>query len=173
MTDAYGALWNENWNGKLKYLENTCLSATLFSTNSTWPGPELNTGHNSGKLATNCLSQVKAQIFLTDTARTYFRKETTFCTYLEHWLRLQPVVSLPLESEILPCSSPWSPLSPPEKKPDLLPISYVPSPQEPVSAAQLRTLGVLQDLLEVQLDTWVWDPCFDLSKDPGWADAVM
>jgi hypothetical protein len=48
--------WNENWQGKLKYLEETCLSATLCTTNSTCPDLGSNPGHRGGNPATNHLS---------------------------------------------------------------------------------------------------------------------
>jgi hypothetical protein len=44
--------WNEDWQGKPKYSEKTCPSATLSTTNPTWPDP----GRRGGKPATNCLS---------------------------------------------------------------------------------------------------------------------
>jgi hypothetical protein len=49
-------LANENWQGKPKYSEKTCLSATLSTTNPTWPDPGLNLGLRGGKPATNRLS---------------------------------------------------------------------------------------------------------------------
>jgi hypothetical protein len=48
--------WNENWQGKSKSSEKTCPSATLSTTNPTWPGPGLNPGRRGGKPATNRLS---------------------------------------------------------------------------------------------------------------------
>jgi hypothetical protein len=36
--------WNEDWQGKLKYSETTHPSATLSTTNPTWPDPESNLG---------------------------------------------------------------------------------------------------------------------------------
>jgi hypothetical protein len=48
--------WNEDWQGKPKYLEKTCPSATLYTTNPTWPDPGLNPGRHGGKPATNRLS---------------------------------------------------------------------------------------------------------------------
>jgi hypothetical protein len=48
--------WNENWQGKPKYSEKTCPSATLSTTNPTWPDPGLNPGRRGGKPATNRLS---------------------------------------------------------------------------------------------------------------------
>jgi hypothetical protein len=48
--------WNANWQGKLKYSEKTCPSATLSSTNPTWPDPGSNTGRRGGEPATNRLS---------------------------------------------------------------------------------------------------------------------
>jgi hypothetical protein len=44
--------WNEDWQGKLKYSEKTCPSATLSTTNPIWLDP----GHRCGKPATNRLS---------------------------------------------------------------------------------------------------------------------
>jgi hypothetical protein len=54
--------WNEDWQGKPKYSEKTCPSATLSTTNPTWLDPVLNPGRRGGKPATNRLSYV-----LTDT----------------------------------------------------------------------------------------------------------
>jgi hypothetical protein len=48
--------WNEDWQGKPKYSEKTCPSATLATTNPTWPDPDSNTGRRRGKPATNRLS---------------------------------------------------------------------------------------------------------------------
>jgi hypothetical protein len=48
--------WNENWQGKPKYSEKTCPSATLSTTNPTWPDLGSNPGRRGGKLATNRLS---------------------------------------------------------------------------------------------------------------------
>jgi hypothetical protein len=44
--------WNEDWQEKPKYSERTCPSATLSTTNPTWPDP----GRRGGKPATNRLS---------------------------------------------------------------------------------------------------------------------
>jgi hypothetical protein len=48
--------WNENWQEKRKYWEKTCPSATLFTTNPTWPDMDLNPSRRGGKRATNRLS---------------------------------------------------------------------------------------------------------------------
>jgi hypothetical protein len=48
--------WNEDWQGKPKYSENTCPSATLSTTNPTWLDPGLNPDRHGGKPATNRLS---------------------------------------------------------------------------------------------------------------------
>jgi hypothetical protein len=57
--DKWGWLWsnwwNEDWQGKPKYSEKTCPSATLSTTNPTWPDPGLNPGRHGGKGATNRL----------------------------------------------------------------------------------------------------------------------
>jgi hypothetical protein len=48
--------WNENWQGKPKYPEKTCHSATLSITNPTWLDLSSNPGRSGGKPATNRLS---------------------------------------------------------------------------------------------------------------------
>jgi hypothetical protein len=50
-------IWrNKDWQGKPKYSEKTCPSATLSTTNPTWPEPGANPGRRGGKPATNRLS---------------------------------------------------------------------------------------------------------------------
>jgi hypothetical protein len=55
--DRWGWLWSNWWNedckGKPKYSEKTCPSATLSTTNPTWPDPGSNAGRRGGKPATN------------------------------------------------------------------------------------------------------------------------
>jgi hypothetical protein len=48
--------WNEDWQGKRKYSEKTCPSATLSTRNPTQPEPGSNLGRRSGKPATNRLN---------------------------------------------------------------------------------------------------------------------
>jgi hypothetical protein len=48
--------WNEDRQGKPKYSEKTCPSATLSTTNPTWPDPGSNPHRRGGKPATNRLS---------------------------------------------------------------------------------------------------------------------
>jgi hypothetical protein len=48
--------WNEDWQGKSKYSENTCPNATLSTTNPTRPEPGTNPGRRGGSPATNRLS---------------------------------------------------------------------------------------------------------------------
>jgi hypothetical protein len=48
--------WNEDWQGKQKYMEKTCPSATLFTTDLTWPDLGSNPANCGGKPATNNLS---------------------------------------------------------------------------------------------------------------------
>jgi hypothetical protein len=48
--------WNENWQGKPKYSEKICLSATLSTSNPTWPDVGSNLGRHGGKPVTKCLS---------------------------------------------------------------------------------------------------------------------
>jgi hypothetical protein len=52
----WSSRWNEDWQGKPKYLEKTCPSATLSTANPTWPDPGSNPGRRGGKPATNRLS---------------------------------------------------------------------------------------------------------------------
>jgi hypothetical protein len=52
----WSSLWNEDWQGKPKYSEKTCLSATLSTTNPTWPDLGSNPGRRGWKPATNRLS---------------------------------------------------------------------------------------------------------------------
>jgi hypothetical protein len=55
--------WNEGWQGKPKYSEETCPSATLFTTNPTWLDPGLNPGRRCGKPATTHLSYGAAHVW--------------------------------------------------------------------------------------------------------------
>jgi hypothetical protein len=54
--------WNEDWQGKPKYSEKTCPSATLSTTNPTCPDPGSNPGRRGRKQATNRLSYGAAYI---------------------------------------------------------------------------------------------------------------
>jgi hypothetical protein len=53
---------NKDWQGKPKYSEKTCPSATLSTTNPTWPDPGFNAGRRGGKPATNRLSYDAAKV---------------------------------------------------------------------------------------------------------------
>jgi hypothetical protein len=53
--------WNEDWQGKPKYSEKPFPSATLSTTNPTWPDPGSNPGRRGGKPATNRLSHGAAK----------------------------------------------------------------------------------------------------------------
>jgi len=49
--------WNDKDRGKLKRLKKKpCPAANLSTTNPTWTGPGLNTGLQSDRSVTNCLS---------------------------------------------------------------------------------------------------------------------
>jgi hypothetical protein len=50
------SLWNENWQGKPKYLEKACPSTTFSTTNHTWTALSSNQGRRGGKSVTNRLS---------------------------------------------------------------------------------------------------------------------
>jgi hypothetical protein len=54
--NVWSSWWNENWQGKPKYSEKTCASATLSTTNPTWSDLGSNPGRCGGKPATKCLS---------------------------------------------------------------------------------------------------------------------
>jgi hypothetical protein len=58
----WGSWWNEDWQGKPKYSEKTCPSATLSTTNPTWIDLGSNPGRRCGKSATNRLSYGTAYI---------------------------------------------------------------------------------------------------------------
>jgi hypothetical protein len=53
---VWSSRWNENWQGKPKYSEKTYPSATLSTTNPTWPDLGSILGRCGGKLVTNRLS---------------------------------------------------------------------------------------------------------------------
>jgi hypothetical protein len=61
---VWSSRWNKNWQGKPKYLEKTCLSVTLSSTNPKWSDLGSNAGRCGGKPATNRLSYGTASCFL-------------------------------------------------------------------------------------------------------------
>jgi hypothetical protein len=56
--------WNENWQGKPMHSEKTCLSATLSTTNPTWPDLGSNPDNRGRKPVTNCLSYGTALFLL-------------------------------------------------------------------------------------------------------------
>jgi hypothetical protein len=56
-----GDEWNK-WQGKLKYLEKTCPSATLSSINPSWPDLGSNPSHRIGKPATNVWALLDAAL---------------------------------------------------------------------------------------------------------------
>jgi hypothetical protein len=60
----WSSKWNENLQGKPKFLEKTCLSANLFITNPTWPGLGSKPGRRGGKPAINSLSYGTASVSL-------------------------------------------------------------------------------------------------------------
>jgi hypothetical protein len=73
--------WNEDWQGKPKYSEKTCPSATLSITNPTWPDPGSNPGHCRGKPATNRLSYGAANFcsLFTDMNVLIIKLRNAFC----------------------------------------------------------------------------------------------
>jgi hypothetical protein len=69
----WSSWWNEDWQGKPKYSEKTCPSATLSTTNPTWPDLRSNPGRRSGKPATNRLSYGTAFSIVTRLRELYGR----------------------------------------------------------------------------------------------------
>jgi hypothetical protein len=53
---VWSSRWNEDWQGKPKYSEKSCPSATLSTTNPPWPDLGWNLDSRGGKPATNRLS---------------------------------------------------------------------------------------------------------------------
>jgi hypothetical protein len=74
--DVWSSRWNENWKGKPKYSEKTCPSATLFTTNPTWPDLGSNPGRRGGKPATNHLSYGTAFVYVSVHSNKHFLPET-------------------------------------------------------------------------------------------------
>jgi hypothetical protein len=59
----WSSWWNEVWQGKPKYLEETCPSTNLSTANLTWPDPGSNPDRCGGKPATNRLSYGAASVW--------------------------------------------------------------------------------------------------------------
>jgi hypothetical protein len=70
--------WNEDWQGKPKYSEQTCPSATLSTTNPTWPDPGSNPGRRDGKPATTRLSYGAAIDVCNSVDRCYWNVNKQF-----------------------------------------------------------------------------------------------
>jgi hypothetical protein len=79
---VWSSRWNENWQGKPKYSEKAYPSATLSTTNPTWPDLGSNPGRRGGKPATNRLSY--------GTASTYTRLDALFlkAIFFRHFMFL-------------------------------------------------------------------------------------
>jgi hypothetical protein len=54
--------WNKDWQGKPKYSEKTCPSATLSTTNPPWTDSSSNPDRRGGKSATNRMSYGEATV---------------------------------------------------------------------------------------------------------------
>jgi hypothetical protein len=95
---VWSSRWNENWRGKPKYSEKTCPSATLSTTNPTWPGIEPRLPRWEAKLAVTIeylQKQFKAETYLVKfgpachrTIVSYLQKQQTFwvLNYYFLWL---------------------------------------------------------------------------------------
>jgi hypothetical protein len=89
---TWSSRWNGNWQGKPKYSEKTCPSATLTTTNPTWPDLGSNPSRRGGKPATNHLSSGTAYataVTLLCSVSTRFESET------QHFLRMMYFVVFP------------------------------------------------------------------------------
>jgi hypothetical protein len=62
--DFWSNWWNEIWQGKPKYSEKTCPSATLSATKSHMTTRSRNPDHSGGKPATNRLSYGAANMVM-------------------------------------------------------------------------------------------------------------
>jgi hypothetical protein len=87
---VWSSRWNENWQGKTKYSEKTCPSATLSTTIPTWPDLGSNPGRRGGKPATNRLSYGTALL-------------RNVCSHLQDYTGSQPRRRHSVHS------SPWNP----------------------------------------------------------------
>jgi hypothetical protein len=76
----WSSLWNENWQGKPKYSEKTCPSASLSTTNPTWLDLVSKPSHHNEKSATKRLKCGTAFILLKN------------CSIRRHSSRLLPTV---------------------------------------------------------------------------------
>jgi hypothetical protein len=65
----WNSRWNENWQGKPKYSEEICPSATLSTTNPAWLDLGSNPDGRGGKPATNRLSYGAAFLKLSNVMR--------------------------------------------------------------------------------------------------------
>jgi hypothetical protein len=88
--------WNEVWQGKPKYSEKTCPSATLSTTNPTWLDPILNPGRRDGKPATNRLSYGAAFRDLLNACQFGFRARHSTTLQL-----MRPTTTWPFISTII------------------------------------------------------------------------
>jgi hypothetical protein len=87
---AWNIWWNENWQGKPDS-EETCPSATLFTTNPTWLELGWTPDHRDGKPASNRLSYITAMvrmIAMVDLARNMV-KWLTFVVKLHGFTKWQ------------------------------------------------------------------------------------
>jgi hypothetical protein len=60
----WSSQWNENWQGKPMHSEKTCPSATLCTTNPTWPDPCSNPDRRGGNPTTNRLSYDTTKMYI-------------------------------------------------------------------------------------------------------------
>jgi hypothetical protein len=84
--------WNKDWQGKPEYSEKTCPSAILSTTNPTWPDPGLNPGRRGGKPATNRLSYVAANVWLSKSYESNRNREVNIEFNFEWILKMLYVV---------------------------------------------------------------------------------
>jgi hypothetical protein len=76
--------WNKDRQGKPKYSEKTCPSASLSITNPTWPDPGLNPGHRGGKPTTNRFSYGAAK-------KQWLTSDSTIFVFLTHYFDMSSV----------------------------------------------------------------------------------
>jgi hypothetical protein len=83
--DFWSNWWNKNWQGKPKYSEKTCPSATLSTTYPIWPNRARNPDRLGGKPAANRLSYGAAVRKVVDTNSFFFYKSVVIAV-TNYWV---------------------------------------------------------------------------------------
>jgi hypothetical protein len=105
----WSSWWNEDWQGKPKYSEKTCPSATFSTTNPTWPDLGSNPGRRCGKPATNRLSYSTAMSAVSPNILTEIRGKCsmTLCIVISVLLPRIVTCRICYSTVYWPCSLNW------------------------------------------------------------------